>query len=201
MRLPVLRVCLTLSAFSLMLQPMAAFAQAQPSAEAAKADFLLYQGLDANRLQIQEAAKPLDYAIRVHLYEKHRQQITGWYAAANFVSPIALGSIVQGDFDSAWNISIGKVGAGVLGVLGLALVPRASSSSSFSDNSWQMFVAAPLMIAALGVGIWSMIASINQPFNYAAAYDQKLIETLGLNQTQTLSWGASSDGLALKWSF
>lgn len=197
MRLPVLRACLTFCAVSLMLQPMAAFAQAQPSAEAAKADFLLYQGLDANRLQIQETAKPLDYAIRVHLYEKHRQQITGWYAAANFVSPIALGSIAQGDFDSAWSISMGKVGAGVLGGLALAFVPSSNSNSS----SWQIFVAAPLMLAALGVGIWSLIASINQPFNYAAAYDQKLIETLGLNQTQTLSWGTSPDGLALKWSF
>lgn len=168
---------------TLVLAPFNAFAE--PSAETL-IRYQLEKTPGENLDKIQVLSRDLSLEDKLDLYEDYqRDDELILTIGANMLTPIAVGSFVQGDQDGAWFNTWLGLGSSALALTAMTTYQAAPQNPDNETDQSQAGllngIAMTTGAVALGLALWSAYDRIQRPMSFQKMENQKLWNALNLD--------------------
>jgi len=136
----------------------------------ARVRYLIKDGLEKNKEEIQKISLDLSFTDKETLYKRNRYKLAVVWSALNFSTALGLGSYIQGD-----------IGAGIAqSVLEAIGVPCfiIGAGASFTDSR---IVWGTLVVVGIGSVVTSRVIGLVSPFSYQKKHNKELESALNIN--------------------
>jgi hypothetical protein len=155
------------------------------SEQQAKVEYLLQQPEMMSSPQVKTLSNSLNLSEKIELYKNYKKEELVGYVFLNTLSPIAIGSFIQGDPEGAWFSTGLGVGGALLGGVGGALI-SAGTGDAKNAGLGNAFTIPGLVTGLVGLGLfgWGFIERIQRPQQFNQQHNQQLWEQLNLTPTE-----------------